>query len=186
MSVSLLRRHFTVEEYHRMAEAGIFSEDDRMELIQGEIVMMTPIGARHASCVTRLTHFLVSRLGDRAAVWVQNPVRIGPDSEVQPDLALLRARSDFYHYAHPGPEDVLLIIEVADTSVESDRAVKVPSYARAGIPAVWLIDLPGGSVEVHMGPASEGYRDVRRFERGHSIPLNAFPEITLSVETILG
>lgn len=186
MPVSLLRRQFTVEEYHRMAQAGVFSEDDRVELIQGEIVMMTPIGSRHASCVGRLTHLLVSRVGDRAVVWVQNPIRLGPDSEVQPDLALLRPRSDFYRHAHPGPEDVLLIIEIADTTVGSDRSVKIPLYARAGIPAVWLIDLSSECIEVYTEPTPNGWGDVRRFERGNSISLHAFPEITLAVETILG
>lgn len=186
MSVQLLRRRFTVEEYHRMARAGIFSEDDRMELIEGEIVMMAPIGSRHASCVGRLTHLLASTVGQQAIVWVQNPIRLGPDSEPQPDVALLRPRPDFYAEAHPGPEDVLLVIEVAETSADSDRSVKIPLYARAGIQSAWIVDLSTGGIEAYAEPMPDGYRRFRRIQRGQTISLGAFPEVTLAVDTILG
>lgn len=186
MTVQLLRRRFTVEEYHRMAEAGVFSEDDRVELIQGEIVMMTPIGSRHASCVGRLAHIFFSAVGQRAIVWVQNPVRLGLDSEPQPDLALLRPRPDFYAQAHPGPADVWLVVEVADTSADFDRTVKLPLYARAGIPTAWLVDLSTESVEVYTEPTPEGYRSVRRNQRGQAISLEAFPDISLAVDAVLG
>lgn len=136
MSVQLLRRSFTVEEYHRMAEAGILREDDRVELLEGEIVEMTPIGSRHAACVDRLNQLGVRGVGPRAIVRVQSPVRLGERSEPQPDLTLLRARPDFYAHAHPGPADVLLIIEVAEASADADRTVKMPLYARAAIPEV--------------------------------------------------
>src|SRR3990170_251848 len=159
MSVRLLTRRFTVEEYYRMAQAGILSENDRVELIEGAIVEMAAIGSRHAACVGRLTAvFSAAQTGGIA--WVQNPIRLGRHSEPQPDLALLRPRPDFYAQAHPGPEDVLLVVEVADTSVESDRGVKVPLYARAGIAAAWLVDLAGERLIVHAAPAPEGYRAV--------------------------
>lgn len=136
MAVQLLKRLFTVAEYHRMAEAGILGEDDRVELIEGEIVGMTPISSRHAGQVNRLVRLFTQRLGGRAILSVQNPIRLGEHSEPQPDVALLRPRPDFYATAHPGSEDVLLVIEVADlsacdaqagTSAAYDREVKPPS-----------------------------------------------------------
>lgn len=185
MNVQLLRRRFTAEEYHRMARAGVFSEDDRVELLEGEIVKMTPIGSRHAACVSRLTHLFTSTVGQRAIVWLQNPVRLGPDSEPQPDLALLRSRTDFYAPAHPGPDDVLLLIEVAETA-EYDRTVKIPLYARAGIPTVWVVELSTEQIEVYTEPSPEGYRGVRRLQRGQVISLEAFPGVGVAVDTILG
>lgn len=185
MSIPLLRRRFTVEDYYRMAQAGIFTEDDRVELLEGDIVMMTPIGSRHASCVARLTHLFTAVLGERAIVWVQNPLRLGADSEPQPDLALLRPRADFYATAHPGPKDVWLVVEVAETSADSDRAVKIPLYARAGIAVVWLVDLPNHRVEVYTEPTPGGYRTVQSVSRGQALALEAFPELTLPVDPLL-
>jgi hypothetical protein len=141
MGVQLARRLFTVAEYHKMAEAGILSEDDRVELLEGEIVAMSPIGSRHAGTVKRLLDQFIPLQGARRVILsVQDPIRLGEYSEPQPDLALLRPRADFYASSHPGPEDVLLIIEVADQSAAVDREVKVPLYARWGIPEVcWWI-----------------------------------------------
>ena len=186
MAVQVLRHRFTVEDYQRMGEAGIFSEDDRVELIEGEIVVMTPIGSPHAGKVTRLNGILTPRLSGRANVSVQNPVVLLPDSEPQPDLALLRLRADYYERTHPRPEDVLLLIEVSDTSLEYDRRVKVPLYARGGIREVWIVDLAGDCVEVYREPGAEGYRDVRRFTRGQSLAPQAFPDLHLTVDEILG
>ena len=186
MAVQLFRRRFTVEEYHRMGQAGVFTEDDRVELIEGEIVDMTPIGSRHAASVGRLTHVFASIVGERAIVWVQNPVRLGPDSEPQPDLALLRPRADFYAQAHPGPEDVLLVVEVVDTSAEYDRTVKLPLYARSGIRAAWLVDLATGSVEISSAPTPGGYQRVRSVQRGERLTLEAFPGLELAADDLLG
>src|SRR5687768_14286477 len=129
----LTRHRFTVDEYHRMAEAGILNEDDRVELIRGEIVQMTPIGSRHASCVARLNDLLIGHLRGRAVLWPQNPLTILPDSEPQPDVVLLRYRDDFYRNALPGPEDVALLIEIADTSLRYDQRLKAPLYAEADV-----------------------------------------------------
>lgn len=186
MSVELLRRAFTVEEYHRMTQAGILREDDRVELLDGEIVTRTPVGSRHAAGVNRLTHALSGRVVGRAIVSVQNPVRLGERSEPQPDLALLRTRPDFYADAHPGPMDVLLVIEVAETSVDLDRKIKVPLYAQAAIAEVWLVDLAGGYVEVYRDPAGQAYRDVRRVGRGQHLSPDTFPDLRLAVEELLG
>lgn len=181
MSVPLTRRRFTVEEYYRMAEAGILGEDDRVELLDGEIVEMTPIGPRHSSCVCRLTDFFARRVGERAIVHVQNPIRLGPYAEPQPDLCLLKRRADFYARRHPGPEDVLLVVEVTDTSAQEDRGVKIPMYARSGIPEAWLVDLPAGGIEVYHDPGPDGYRELRRLGRGDRLAPQAFPDLVLSV-----
>ncbi|MGH2376231.1 MAG: Uma2 family endonuclease, partial [bacterium] len=175
MAVQVTRRRFTVDEYYRMADAGIFSEDDRVELIEGEIVEMVAIGSRHAGSVGKFNRILSRRVGDAALVWVQNPIRLSEHSELRPDLALLRPRPDFYTSAHPGPEDVLLLIEVAESSVDYDREVKVPLYARYRVREYWLIDLPKGVVEVYRGPTPEGYRETQTVRRGGQLTIEALP-----------
>lgn len=187
MAVALRRRRFTVDEYHRMGEAGILSEDDRVELIEGEIIEMTPIGARHAGTVAHADHLLSSQLGPRAIVWVQNPIELpSEDSELQPDVALLRPRPDFYRRSHPQAADVLLLVEIMDTSVERDRRVKLPVYARAGIREVWLLDLNADRLEAHRGPTLGGFREVRIHQRGDSATPEAFPDVSLVVDDLLG
>jgi Uma2 family endonuclease len=177
-----VRRPFTVSEFHSMAEAGILSEDDRVELIEGEIYRMAPIGSRHAACVNRLNHLLQ---GTGAILSPQNPLVLNDRSEPQPDLALLRWRDDFYATSHPSPGDVLLLIEVADTSVGFDRGVKTPLYAQRGIPELWLVDLTKGFLEVHQHPSLKGYQQVRRYGKGDRLSPQAFPELELNVSDIL-
>lgn len=143
-----------------MREAGILGEDDRVELVEGDVVAMTPIGSAHAACVKRLTLLLFRAAGELALVSVQDPVRLDEASEPKPDLALLHPKPDFYASGHPGPEDVLLLIEVADASLAYDQEVKLPLYARAGIREVWLVDLPGRRVLVHREPGAGGYAAV--------------------------
>ena len=186
MTTQLSRRLFTVHEYYRMADAGILTEDDRVELIEGEIVQMAAIGSRHAACVDRLNQLFSARVAERAIVRVQNPVRLSERSEPQPDLALLRPRPDFYATAHPMPQDVLLVVEVADTSAGIDPAEKLPLYARSGIPEAWLVDLQEDRVEVHRQPTRRGYQEVRYLERGNRLAPDAFPDLTLAVDDVLG
>jgi Uma2 family endonuclease len=185
MSVQLVTRRFTVDDYHRMAKAGILTEDDRVELIEGQIVEMAPIGRRHASRVDRLNRLLQRLVGDKAIVRVQGPVRLDPYSEPQPDLALLRPRDDFYEAAHPGPADILLLVEVADSSVVYDRGTKLLIYARAGIPEVWLEDLTRNGIEVYRSPSPQGYQQTHRVGRGQRIAPQAFPDLDLAVDDIL-
>lgn len=186
MAIELKRRRFTVDDYYRMAEVGILTEDDRVELLDGEIVQMSPIGSDHAGHVKRLNALFTSRLGARVVVSVQDPVRLSSHSEPQPDLTLLRPRADFYTRAHPQPDDVLLLIEVADTSVETDRRVKMPLYARAGLREVWLVDLTADRVEVYRKPAADGYRASRTLARGEGLSPQAFSELALGVDDLLG
>ena len=179
------RRRFTRGEYHRMAEAGILHEDDRVELIEGEILQMTPIGRRHAACVAELTRLLVPAVGQRALLWPQNPITLPGETEPQPDIVLLRPRADRYLQDDARPADVLLLVEVADTSQRYDRLVKIPLYARAGVPEVWIVDLAGGVIEVHRRPAGSAYAQVERVGPGSTVSPAAFPDIVLSVDAVL-
>lgn len=184
--VDLKRWRFTLDQYHRMGETGILHEDDRVELIEGEIVEMTPIGPRHAWCVALLVQRLTLALGFRAVVWPQNPVDVLPDSEPQPDIVLLRPDSATYGTRHPEPADALLLIEVSDSSLRYDRRVKLPLYARAGVPEVWIVDLEGETIEVYLDPAAGAYRRSAVRRRGERLAPAAFPDVELTVDEILG
>src|SRR5215213_4237192 len=186
MSVQIARRHFNIAEYYKMAAAGVFSEDDRVELIEGEIIEMNPIGSRHAACVGRLTKLLERLAGDRVIVWVQNPVQVNDHSEPLPDVALLKPRDDFYAQANPQPQDVLLIVEVADSSVEYDRDIKIPVYAQAGIPEVWIINLPKEIVEIYTQLVGNTYQEIRVVERGKSFASKSVQKLRVDVNAILG
>ncbi len=166
MNAAFQPRRFSADEFHRMIAAGIFGEDDRLELFEGEIIKMTPIGPRHAGCVTRLTTVLGKVIGDRALLSVQNPLLLYDQTELYPDIVLLKPRADGYSRFLPRPEDVLLLIEVADATLKIDRSVKVPQYSRAGIAEVWLFDLDGKQVYVHTDPSPSGYRAVRQIGAG--------------------
>ncbi|HET6629151.1 MAG TPA: Uma2 family endonuclease [Woeseiaceae bacterium] len=158
---NLPRRHkLTVTDYYRLAAAGSLRENDRVELLDGEIIDMTPIGSKHAAKVGYLTQLLMKAVGDRALVWTQNPARLGIYSEPQPDLMLLRPKTDFYASGHPVPEDILLIVEVADTSLKYDRDTKIPLYARHGIREVWLVDIDNERLAIYRQPGPEGYGAV--------------------------
>lgn len=186
MSVQLDRRTFTVEEYRRMGETGILSEEDRVELIEGEIVKMSPIGERHASCVSWLTQTITLLLQRAFLVWVQNPVRLNDHSEPEPDILVLKPRDDFYRNGKPRPEDVLLLIEVADSTLAYDRLVKVPLYARAGIPEVWIVNLNDERVETFADPSGGAYRTTAVFSRDEDVQSYALCDLNLNVSDILG
>lgn len=181
-----VRRRFTIDEYHRMGDAGIFHEDDRVELLDGAIVEMSPIGTRHTGGVNRLTALFTRRLGRRAVVSVQNPIVLDDFSEPQPDVTILSPRSDFYGDAHARPSDVLLAIEVADSRVSYDRTVKLALYARKHIRELWLVDIPAEVVDVYRRPTAAGYREHHRLERGRRIAPLAFPRLSVRVNEILG
>lgn len=184
MVVHILRKRFTVEQYHQMIESRILTEDDRVELIQGEILQMSPVGRRHAACVDRLVEFLILQLASQAIVRVQSPIQLNDNSEPQPDLALLRRRTDFYQQGHPTPIDIFLIIEVSDSTIDYDREVKVPVYAQNGILEVWLIDLNTQSIEVYRESSGTDYRSKQSFSRGQVLSPLSFPDLTLTVAQI--
>jgi Uma2 family endonuclease len=186
MAVQLTRRRFTVDEYYEMARAGILGEDDRVELIDGEIVEMAPIGPGHAGGVEALHETLLRLFGDRAQVRAQNPIRLDPYNEPEPDLALVRRRPDSYRTAHPTPSDVFLVIEVSDTTLATDRGIKMPLFARYGIPEAWVIDLRHQVVLVHREPTPDGYRLISTARRGERLRPLAFPDREVAVDDLLG
>jgi Uma2 family endonuclease len=158
----VLKRLFSVTEFHQMGDAGVFGEADRVELLDGEIVQMTPVGSRHSGSVIRLNKALGTLVGDAAVVSIQGPLELDADTELYPDVALLRPRADAYSSANARPADVLLVVEVCDTTGDYDRTVKLPRYARAGIPTVWIVDVRAGLIDVYTQPTAGTYRDSRR------------------------
>ncbi|MEG3845678.1 Uma2 family endonuclease [Microcoleus sp. herbarium19] len=186
MSVQLQRWLFTVQQYHLMSEAGILREDERLELIEGEIIQMAAIGTRHASCVNRLARRFSLIPEDLATFAIQNPIQLTERTEPQPDVVLLQPRADYYATAHPIPSEVLLLVEVSDSTVNFDRDVKVPNYARSGIQEVWLWNLEANCLEVYREPTANGYTSIQRFERGEIVSPLAFPDFQVSVDLILG
>ncbi|MDX6378983.1 MAG: hypothetical protein QOI57_7 [Rubrobacteraceae bacterium] len=183
--IQIQKRRSTVDEYYRMAEIGILSEDDRVELIEGEIIDMAPMGDRHANCLRRLDTLLNRRLRETALVSTQCPIHINDLTEPEPDIALLKMRDDFYA-EHPRAQDVLVAIEVSYPSAEYDRGVKLPLYARAGITEAWLVDLIEETIEVYTQPVNGEYRRTERVKRGEPLASLAVPGLELAVNDVLG
>lgn len=186
MGVEVTRKLFTVDEYYKMGEAGILTEDDRVELIDGEIIEMSPIGHRHLGCVNRANKLFVECFGDRAVVSPQNPILLSVWTEPQPDLVVLKPRNDFYGSKKPEPADALLVVEIADTSLSHDRDVKLPRYAAAGVPEVWIEDLKNEKLLVYRDPTEKGYLTALALQGGDSVSPLSFPEVMFSVEDLLG
>jgi len=187
MTTEMVRHRFTVNDYYRMAEAGILTEDDRVELLDGEIVEMAPIGSRHAACVERLNWLLKERITEHVeGIRIQQPVRLSTDAEPQPDVAVVRFREDFYRLRHPGPDEILLLIEVADSSLDIDRAIKLPRYAKAGVPVVWIVDLNAETVEVATGPGPDGFTTQQVMRDKDLLVLPFASPTVIAVNDILG
>jgi Uma2 family endonuclease len=179
-TIELKRHHFNVQQYHQMYEAGIFSESDRLELIYGELVTMSPINRRHAACVKRLTYLLSSRFGKKVLLSIQDPIRLSDDSEPQPDVAILKWQDDFYISGHPTASDIHWLIEVSDTTIGIDRRIKVPLYAESVIIETWLVNLNEDCLEVYRGS------EELILQRGDRIASIAFPDVVFAVTDILG
>ncbi len=177
---------FTVGEYYRMAEENILTEEDRVELIAGQIVAMSPIGSRHAACVDRLNGLFHRQLQQAFIVRVQSPIALDAYSAPEPDLVLLRPRADFYAAAHPSAVDVLLAVEVADTSADYDREVKLPLYAQAGLPEAWLIDLQKGRIEVCARPQGGAYQQRVEVTAAATLVSPTIPQLVLVAADLLG
>ena len=186
MEVAVKPYPISVQMYHVMAEHGAFAPDERVELFDGEIIEMSPIGKRHARVVDFLTRFLVLFVKDVFIVRVQNPIILSDLSEPQPDISVVRFREDFYKDSLPAAADVSLIIEVSDVSVEFDRSKKFPKYAAAGIPEAWLINLEAERVEVHSNAKETTYGMVKIYQRGENVLSETMPNLELSVDSILG
>jgi Uma2 family endonuclease len=184
VQVECARRLFTAEEYMRMAEVGILGEDERIELIRGEILTMSPIGPRHCTAVDRFTRLLVMALGERAWVRVQGTVRLFPDTMPEPDLAVLRLRD--YRHTHPTPEDIRLVVEVAETSLAYDRGRKAALYAEAGIPEYWVADTQAEAIEVNREPDGRRYRQSMHLTGAATVSPLAFPDVVVRLPDVFG
>lgn len=185
MPGDIAKRRFTADEYQRMGRAGILSADDRVELIDGEIIEMTPVGTVHTSAVMRATHAVMLAVGTRAGVRAQAPIRLGDFSEPEPDLAVVRWRDDFYETAHPGSDDILLVIEMADSSLRYDRQVKAPLYARHGIVEYWLVDLTGRSITCFKSPDGDTYGKVSVHGPGETLSPVRLPDVRIDTNDLL-
>ena len=179
------RRLLTVDEYHLMGEVGILTDDDRVELIEGELLEIAPIGSEDVATSNALTRLLVMAVGDRGVVSVGNPVRLDRRSEPQPDFSVLQLR-DGYRTTLPAPEDIVLAVEVANTSLDFDRKVKLPFYARSGIPEVWIVNLAAGEVEVYRAPVGGVYTSVRRAAGAETVSIEGMPGVVVSVAGVFG
>jgi Uma2 family endonuclease len=180
------KRLFNIDEYYRMAEAGILKPDEHVELVDGEIIKMSPIGSQHAACIDFLNRVLVRLSSDDVIIRNQNPIVLDDHSEPQPDIAIVRSEPNSYRNRHPTPADVFLIVDVADATVATDRHTKILIYARAGIPVAWIVNLPKNRVEVYTNPANGIYGTVEQIQRGQSLQVPGIPGATLRVDDILG
>lgn len=178
-------RKFTVAEYYRMAEVGILKPDERVELIEGEIIVMPPIGPEHANNVDEYIDVFAQYARDRFRIRIQNPVRLSDESEPEPDVALLRRRPEGYGAAHPTPSDVLLVIEVAHSSLEYDRNIKAHIYGRSGVPETWVRNLPEDCIERFTEPGPEGYAQHTVHRRGETLTPVSMPDLELAVANLL-
>jgi Uma2 family endonuclease len=185
MSIEVTKRLFTVHDYHRMGEAGILSEDDRVELIYGEIVAMSPIGPRHNAAVDRANRAMVHATGDKAIVRVQGSVGLDEYNEPQPDIVLLRPKEDFYASRLPDPGDILLIVEIAESSLEYDRTIKSRLYAETGIPEYWVADLKKDCLFAYGDLRDKSYHRIRELHRGDYVAPLLLPECRLRIDVLL-
>ena len=183
--LELPRHLWTVDEYHRMGEVGLLDADARVELLEGEIVEMAPIGDAHAAISNRLNRLLVLAVGERGIVAVGNPVRLSLHSEPQPDFSVLRPRAD-YQTRGPRPEDVILAVEVSDTTLRRDRQVKLAMYASAGIPEFWIVNLEIREVEIYRSPAGDTYASVERKGPGNVVTIVGLPGMSIAIGRMLG
>jgi len=186
MPTEVSRKLFTVEQYHRMGETGIIAADERVELIDGEIIRMSPIGTRHAACVSRAMAFFHEAFGRRVVLSPQNPVQLSNWTEPQPDVVVLKPRGDFYSGKRPLPEDVSFVLEVADSTLRYDCDIKVPRFAASGIPEVWIEDLQRDLLLIYRDPSGEHYKTRSTRGGGESISPLAFPDVTFQVDELLG
>src|ERR1700730_17034958 len=184
MSVDAVRRLFTAEQFFQMIATGILTKHDHVELLEGEILEMTPIGRSPAACTANLTRIFILGIDGRGIVWSPGTIHLSDRSAPQPDLAVLRPTPRKYRDAYPVPEDVLLLVEISDSSLRRDRELKLPIYARAGIQEYWIVDVQDEVVDVHTSPASLNYASARTFCRGEFISPAAFPDLAIAVDAI--
>ena len=182
-----VKRHkLDVHGYYRMVEAGIIAAGDPVELIEGEIIETAPIGSEHNGTLSGLAQAIILEAGRRIMFTVQGPLRLSDISEPQPDLLILKPRADNYRSEHPAPADVLLLIEVSQTSLAYDRKVKLPLYARHGVPEVWIVNIGESVVEVYRDPKDDAYQTTTRAARGDMLEPAALPGVRIAVDGVIG
>jgi Uma2 family endonuclease len=186
MSTEVIKKRFTVDEYYRMAEVGILRPEDRVELIDGEIIQMSPVGHRHMARVNRSNSLFIRAFGEKAVVSPQNPVQLSDWTEPQPDIVVFKPKSDFYESKKPTSRDVLLVLEISDTTLRYDMKIKLPHFAAALIPEVWIQDINGDCLHVFRQPQGNRYVTAMQLKRGDFVHALAFPEIRLSIDDLLG
>jgi Uma2 family endonuclease len=186
MEIEVSKKLFSVDEYYQMAEVGILSPEDRVELVDGEILRMSPIGNRHLGCVNRANEVFVGALRGRVVVSIQNPLRLNNFTEFQPDIVLLKLRKDHYSAKHPMAEDALLVIEVSDTTFRYDHDVKLKRYAKAGIPEVWIVNPGQNELLVFRDPSNDRYQTGITYRPDDSITASSFPDTVFKAEDFLG
>lgn len=184
--MQLETKKFTVEQYEQMAEIGFLQADERVELLGGNIVYMSPIGRRHAAFVSRLNKLFLGILPNDIIIWPQNPVILDNYSEPEPDLVILKAKTDFYESAKPTAEDVFLLVEISDSTLVKDRNIKIPLYAKANIQEVWLVNLNEDTVEVYRNSAGDKYNNFNIYKLGDNLSILAFPDVQIKVDQIFG
>jgi Uma2 family endonuclease len=185
-SFQLERKRFTVKEFHRMVETGILEEGSPYELLNGEIIHMATIGSKHAAKVNRISARLHQTVEKTYIVRIQNPIELGAFSQPEPDIAILRWQDDFYESGHPTAQDIYLLIEVSDTTLDYDRTTKLPIYAESGIAEYWIVNLPDNQIEVHRNPSGNAYQSIQTFTKDQTLTIELLPEITIAVHEILG
>jgi Uma2 family endonuclease len=186
MVLQLDRKRFTVTDFQSMIETGILEEGSPYELLNGEIFHMAAIGRKHAARVDRINSFLNRSLVNAMIVRVQNPIELGALSQPEPDIAVLRWQDDFYESGHPEPRDIYLLIEVSDTTLETDRTFKLPVYAEAGIAEVWIINLQDDCIEVYRNPSGTVYQSMQTFIKGQTLTIELLPGVSIESDEILG
>jgi Uma2 family endonuclease len=183
-STAPAKHRFTVEQYYKMADVGILTIEERTELIEGEIIEMSPIGAKHAGSINRLNRKFSAIVGNQAIIAVQNSISLNGYSEPQPDLAILHWREDFYTQSLPTPSEIFLLIEVADSTLKYDREVKAPLYAKAGIPELWIVNLEAQVFEVYRQPSESGYQQMQIYAKGQTIQLEQLPNVEIEIDFV--
>ena len=184
MTAFLEKRLLSVKEYHKMGEVGILTPDDRVELINGEIIKMSPLNSKHTSHVKRITALFYKMLNEQATISVQDPIVLNEFSEPEPDIAILKFREDFYAEKHPTAQDAILLIEVADSTLDTDKRIKMPLYAQAGVNELWIINLPENKIEVFKDLKDGVYQSIESYSRGDTLRLSVF-DLNLKISQIL-
>ncbi len=185
MTAQLLRKKFTLADFEQMVETGIIKDEDRVELIEGEIIDMGKIGSKHAAYTDRLNDLLRDKLGKKILIRVQNPVKLNVYSQPQPDIALVKRREDYYEKEHPQPKDIFLLIEVSDSTLETDREIKIPLYAKHGILETWIINCNNQSLEVYRHPTPNNYQQKLTLFSGEKISCLSFPDEEFTVNEMM-